>query len=91
MFTEAKLDGLLSYLARRIEESPPGMEKCVLLTDQAVVLYLWESLARGKECGISFFDRSNLASRSRILGGARQYERSQALEFPWPHLSQRDD
>jgi integrase len=27
------------------------LERCVLLTDQAVVLYLWESLARGKECG----------------------------------------
>jgi integrase len=27
------------------------LDRCVLLTDQAVVLYLWESLAQGKECG----------------------------------------
>jgi integrase len=51
VFTEAKLDALLAYLARRISESEPGIERCVLLTDQAVVLYLWETLARGKECG----------------------------------------
>jgi hypothetical protein len=51
VFTEAKLDALLAYLARCIGECPPGLEKCVLLTDQAVVLYLWESLARGDECG----------------------------------------
>lgn len=50
-FTEAKLDALLAHLARSINGCPPGLEKCVLLTDQAVVLYLWESLARGKECG----------------------------------------
>jgi integrase len=51
VFTAAKLDALLAYLARLIGESPAGLERCVLLTDQAVVLYLWESLARGKECG----------------------------------------
>jgi hypothetical protein len=51
VFMEEKLDGLLAYLACRIEESPPGLEKCVLLTNRAVVLYLWESLSRGKECG----------------------------------------
>lgn len=51
VFTAAKLDALLAYLARLIGECPSGLERCVLLTDQAVVLYLWESLARGKECG----------------------------------------
>ncbi|GAQ93183.1 putative Phage_integrase [Klebsormidium nitens] len=51
VFTEAKLDALLAHLARLIQESSPGLERCVLLTDQAAVLYLWETLARGKECG----------------------------------------
>jgi hypothetical protein len=45
VFTEAKLDSLLAHLARLIKESAPGLDRCVLLTDQAVVLYLWESLA----------------------------------------------
>lgn len=51
VFTAAKLDALLAHLARLIEATPTGLDRCVLLTDQAVVLYLWESLARGKECG----------------------------------------
>jgi integrase len=51
VFTEEKLDALLAHLSRKLGESAPGLERCVLLTDQAVVLYLWESLARDKECG----------------------------------------
>jgi integrase len=51
VFTEVKLDALLAYLSRIIGESAPGLERCVLMMDQAVVLYLWETLARGKECG----------------------------------------
>jgi hypothetical protein len=31
VFTEAKLDALLAYLARSIESSPPGLERCVCL------------------------------------------------------------
>jgi hypothetical protein len=33
VFTEAKLDALLAYLARIIEESPSGLDRCVKLTD----------------------------------------------------------
>ncbi|GAQ92604.1 putative Phage_integrase [Klebsormidium nitens] len=51
VFTEVKLDALLAHLARLLRESSPGLERCVLLSDQAAVLYLWETLARGKECG----------------------------------------
>jgi integrase len=51
VFTEEKLDALLAHLSRKLGKSAPGLERCVLLTDQAVVLYLWESLTRGKECG----------------------------------------
>ncbi|GAQ83653.1 hypothetical protein KFL_001560200 [Klebsormidium nitens] len=51
VFTEEKLDGLLAHIAQLIRASRLGLARCVLLTDQAAVLYLWESLARGKECG----------------------------------------
>ena len=51
VFTEAKLDALLAHLARLLRGSSPGLERCVLLSDQAAALYLWETLARGKECG----------------------------------------
>jgi integrase len=51
VFSEQKLDALLQYLDGLIQASQPGLERCVLLTDQAVVPYLWESLARGKKCG----------------------------------------
>jgi hypothetical protein len=51
VFIETKLDALLAYLARRVSESTPGLDLCNLLMDQTVVLYRWESLARGKECG----------------------------------------
>jgi hypothetical protein len=49
VFSEAKIDLLLAHLAERLSEAS-GLEKCTLLMDQAAVLYLWESLARGKEC-----------------------------------------
>jgi hypothetical protein len=40
VFTEEKLDALFAYLARLIRESPSGLDRCVMLTDQALVLYL---------------------------------------------------
>ncbi|GAQ86251.1 hypothetical protein KFL_002790010 [Klebsormidium nitens] len=51
VFVEEKLDLLLAFLARRIGEESDLLECCTLLIDQAAVLYLWESLARGKKCG----------------------------------------
>ncbi|GAQ90235.1 hypothetical protein KFL_006170030 [Klebsormidium nitens] len=51
VFTEAKLDALLAFLADRLKQEMDALELCTLLMDQAAVLYLWESLARGKECG----------------------------------------
>lgn len=51
MFSESKLDALLGFLAGRVREESDALELCTLLMDQAAVLYLWESLARGKECG----------------------------------------
>ncbi|GAQ93281.1 hypothetical protein KFL_014130010, partial [Klebsormidium nitens] len=48
--TESKLDALLGFLAERVRGETDALELCTLLMDQAAVLYLWESLARGKEC-----------------------------------------
>jgi integrase len=50
VFSEEKLNTLVAYLTARIGEKE-GMERCVLAMDRAAVLYLWETLARGKECG----------------------------------------
>lgn len=41
---------LVEFLDTKIQ-SARGLERCVLLMDKSAVLYLWESWARGKECG----------------------------------------
>jgi integrase len=50
VFSEEKLDSLVAYLTEQLGKAE-GMEQCVLAMDRAAVLYLWETLARGKECG----------------------------------------
>jgi integrase len=50
VFTEQKVSNLVGYLEGRIRLSC-GIKKCVLMMDLAAVDYLWESWARGKECG----------------------------------------
>jgi hypothetical protein len=50
VFSESKLNALVDYLTAKLSSSE-GMEKCVVAMDRAAVLYLWERLARGKECG----------------------------------------
>jgi hypothetical protein len=73
VFTEAKLDALLAHMARLVGECPSGLDRCVLLTDQAVVLYLWESLAQGKECGellhrqVEFGEQVSYPGRSKTV------------------------
>lgn len=47
---EGKVMGLVEYLNGEVRKSR-GVERCVAAMDRAVVLYLWESWARGKECG----------------------------------------
>jgi hypothetical protein len=47
---ESKVTDLVEYLTRAIGAAE-GIAKCVLMMDRAAVLYLWESWARGKECG----------------------------------------
>jgi integrase len=50
VFSKAKLNAFVSYLTSKLLQSE-GMEKCIVAMDRAAVLYLWETLARGKECG----------------------------------------
>jgi hypothetical protein len=40
----------VAYLTDKLAATD-GMEQCVVAMDRAAVLYLWETLARGKECG----------------------------------------
>lgn len=47
---EEKVMGLIEYLNNEVRKLR-GVERCVAAMDSAVVLYLWESWARGKECG----------------------------------------
>lgn len=47
---ESKVLDLVEYLNREIDGAK-GIARCVLQMDRAAVLYLWESWARGKECG----------------------------------------
>jgi integrase len=47
---EGKVNDLINYLSRQIKAAEK-LERIVLLMDRAAVLYLWESWARGKECG----------------------------------------
>jgi integrase len=66
IFTEQKLDALLAYMAGQLATTPEGIERCTLLMDQAAILYLWESFARGKEFG-------NLSRRQVELGERAAY------------------
>jgi hypothetical protein len=50
VFSEEKLNTLVDYLMSKIDAAE-GINKCVLAMDRTAVLYLWETLARGKECG----------------------------------------
>lgn len=47
---EAKVIGLIEYLNSSVQQAT-GIERCRLAMDRAIVLYLWETWARGKECG----------------------------------------
>jgi integrase len=82
VFTEAKLDALLAYLARLITKSLPGLDRCVLLTDQAVVLYLWESLARGKECGELQFRQVEFGEQVAYPGWSKTVRKEPSARIP---------
>lgn len=50
VFKESKVTDLVAYLDAKLE-GLAGISRCVVLMDRTAVLYLWESWARGKECG----------------------------------------
>lgn len=47
---EAKVKKLIEYLNDGVRRAV-GIERCRFAMDRAIVLYLWETWARGKECG----------------------------------------
>jgi hypothetical protein len=81
-FTEVKLDALLAYLARCIGECPPGVERCILLTDQAVVPYLWETLARGKECGELLYRQVEFGEQVAYPGWSKTVRKEPSTRIP---------
>jgi integrase len=82
VFSEQKLDSLLAYLARQIEASPPGLDPCILLTDQASVLYLWESLARGKECGQLQRQQVEMEEQAAYPGWSKTVRKEPSARIP---------
>jgi integrase len=50
VFKAEKVTALITYLEDGIRRTE-GIARCVLMMDLAAVDYLWESWARGKECG----------------------------------------
>lgn len=50
VMSEGKVKDLVEYLNKEVKRSS-GLERCVAAMDRAIVLYLWETWARGKECG----------------------------------------
>ena len=47
---EGKMTQLVEFLNGEAQRAE-GFERCYLAMDRAIVLYLWETWARGKECG----------------------------------------
>jgi integrase len=50
VFKEGKVGDLINFMERQISQAV-GLRKCILMMDLAAIDYLWESWARGKECG----------------------------------------
>jgi integrase len=90
VFSEAKLNALVSYLTTKLSESE-GMEKCVLAMDKAAVLYLWETLARGKECGAVRQDQIDTEEGTVYPGWMKtvRHEPSARIELSVPGAAER--
>lgn len=50
VFKESKVTDLVQFLEAKVQGAT-GIDRCMLLMDKAAIQYLWESWARGKECG----------------------------------------
>jgi integrase len=82
VFKEEKVIALSTYLENGVERSE-GNTKCVLMTDLATVDYLWESWARGKECGELRGDQLDLDAGVALPGWSKtvQSEPSARIEL----------
>jgi integrase len=61
VMSDKKVEHLVQYLEQGIARSE-DISRCVLLMDLAAVDYLWESWARGKECGELLIDQVDFES-----------------------------
>ncbi|GAQ91452.1 hypothetical protein KFL_007880030 [Klebsormidium nitens] len=87
VFTEVKLDALLAHMADRVKQETDALELCTLLMDQAAVLYLWESLARGKECGaLSAREIEGGAAPAAYPGWSKTVHKNPVRVVRWPRL-----
>jgi integrase len=82
VFPVAKLDALLAHLRERIESLPVGLERCTAVMDQAAVLYLWESLARGKEAGKLVQDQVNHEDGAAYPGWSKTVRQEPSARIP---------
>lgn len=90
VFSEAKLNAFVSYLTNKLSESE-GMEKCIVAMDRAAVLYLWETLVRGKECGAVRQDQIDVDEGTVYPGWTKTIRRepSATIELSVPGASER--
>jgi hypothetical protein len=82
VFSVAKLDALLVHLRERTESLPVGLERCTAVMDQVAVLYLWESLARGKEVGELVQDQVNQQDGAAYPGWSKTVRREPSARIP---------
>jgi integrase len=90
VFSEAKLNALVDYLTTKLSASE-GMEKCVVAMDRAAVLYLWETLARGKECGAIRQDQVDVEEGTVYPGWTKtiRHKPSARIELAAPRAAGR--
>lgn len=82
VFPVEKLDALLAHLREWIESLPVGLERCTAVMDQAAVLYLWESLARGKEVGELSNDQVNQEDGAAYPGWSKTVRHEPSARIP---------
>lgn len=90
VFSEEKLNALVDFLTTKLGEAG-GIEKCVLAMDRTAVLYLWETLARGKECGEIRQDQIDVAEGTVYPGWTKtvRQEPSARIELAVPGATDR--
>jgi hypothetical protein len=90
VFSEEKLNSLVEFLLAKLDAAE-GIDKCVLAMDRTAVLYLWETLARGKECGKIRHDQIDAAEGAVYPGWTKTicHEPSARIELAVPGTGAR--